>query len=207
MKWLCLQLRSSEVSDSVGQQERWQNPNGLQLKHTMFSPFCGQWVFTGKFSYSRMTPKVQSSPSFSLVSSFVCLSKSVFSVHSCRFCAVTLMFSLYCSDMTVLTADREETVTVALTSRCQTALKVLENRLIDLQWILRVMTADAKTTQIIPKPAATRWSRVHARAFFFSFAFLLSSPSFLSFTTKNNKTINLWCDLWQSYHISYFFIR
>ncbi len=58
--------------------------------------------------------------------------------------------------MTVLTADREETVTVALTSRCQTALKVLENRLIDLQWILRVMTADAKTTQIIPKPAATR---------------------------------------------------
>lgn len=124
---------------------------------------------------------VQLSPSFSLVSSAVCFSKSVFSVHSCWFIAVKLMFSLYCSDMIVLTADREETVTVGLTSYCLFALKVLQSRYrrIDLQCILRAMTTDTKMTQIIPKLAATRWSRVGhcTRAFF-------------SFSTKNTKQRN-----------------
>lgn len=53
---------------------------------------------------------VQLSPSLSLVSSSFRLSKSVFSVHSCRFCAVRLLFSLGRSDTTASTAIKVETV-------------------------------------------------------------------------------------------------
>lgn len=95
----------------------------------MLSPFFGQKAFTGNISCSIMNPMVQLSPSFSLLSSSVCLCKSVFSVHSWWFCSVKLVFCLLCSDMTPLTAVREETVNVALTWYCHSALKVLENRL------------------------------------------------------------------------------
>lgn len=88
-----------------------------------YIPFCGQWVWTGKLSYSMMTPMVQLSPSLCLASFSVSLSKSVFSFHRSRWSTVKLMLSLRCSDMTVVTPVREDTVTVALTCHGRTSSK------------------------------------------------------------------------------------
>lgn len=61
-----------------------------------------------------MIPMVQLSWSLFVVSSSVCLFRSLFRVNSCWFSAIKLLFSLSCSEMTVLTAVRRETVNVLL---------------------------------------------------------------------------------------------
>lgn len=129
---------------------------------------------------------VQLSWSLSLLSSSVHLSKSAFWVHSCRFCAVKLLFSLFCSEMTVLTAVREETVNSF--SHFLLPWKSWKKQLV-LQRIMRAIMTDAKVMQAAPKPAATRWSRGHGGALF-------------SFSTKNKQNQNLYyTNLWQNCHV------
>lgn len=129
---------------------------------------------------------VQLSWSLSLVSSSVHLSKSAFWVHSCRFCAVKLLFSLFCSEMTLLTAVREETVNSF--SHFLLPWKSWKKQVV-LQRIMRAIMTDVKVMQATPKPAATRWSRGQTGALF-------------SFSTKNKQNQYLYyTNLWQNCHV------
>lgn len=125
----------------------------------MFLPFCGQCVFTGKFSYSIMTPMVQSSRSFSLVSSSVCRSRSAFSVISCKFCAVKLLFSLSFPKITLVTVVKKETTGVLLTHDGQVVEKLAH-----LRWMLKTMHTVIRAIQKIPNPIATTQSQGCGRA-------------------------------------------